>query len=246
MFTVTRSKYNPILSPERDHPWEAAAVFNGCPVISGTKKYLVYRAVSALDPLKRIPMSVIGRALLKGTTYGDRSVLVAPGEDFDQFGCEDPRVTKFKDTYYIFYTALGGYPFSTANIKIAVALSKDLKTIKEKHLVTPFNAKAMALFPEPIGGKMAALLTIGTDEPPSHICYAEFDTKEEIWSAESWNNWKSNLDAHKLHLRRQPDDQLELGAAPLKTDKGWLVIYSHIQKYGSPDPVFGVELFSLI
>jgi predicted GH43/DUF377 family glycosyl hydrolase len=241
MFTVNRSKYNPILSPVREHPWEAAAVFNGCPVMVGQKKYLVYRAQSDIDPLKRIPISVIGRALLKGVSYADRNVLVSPDKDFDQFGCEDPRVTKFKDTYYIFYTALGGYPFSSGNIRVAVALSKDLKTIKEKHLVTPFNAKAMALFPEPINGKMAALLTVGTDEPPSHICYAEFDAKEDIWSAEFWNNWKANLEAHKLHIRRQNDDQLELGAAPLKTDKGWLIVYSHIQKYGSSNPVFGVE-----
>ena len=241
MFTLNRSKNNPILTPVREHPWESAAVFNGCPAVVGKKKYLVYRAQSELDPLKRIPISVIGRAQLKGSTYVDRSVLVSPSQDFDHFGCEDPRVTKFKNTYYIFYTALGGYPFSAGNIRVAVALSKDLKTIKEKHLITPFNAKAMALFPEPINGKMAALLTVGTDEPPSHICYAEFDAKEDIWSAEYWNAWKSNLDAHKLHIRRQPDDQLELGAAPLKTDEGWLVIYSHIQKYGSSNPVFGVE-----
>jgi hypothetical protein len=31
MFTVTRSEYNPILSPNEDHPWEAAAAYNGCP-----------------------------------------------------------------------------------------------------------------------------------------------------------------------------------------------------------------------
>jgi len=119
------------------------------------------------------------------------------------------------------------------------------QTITEKHLVTPFNAKAMALFPEKINGKMAALLTINTDIKPSDICYVEFDKPEDLWSVEFWNNWYKNVDAHKLHIRRLPDDQVELGAPPIKTDKGWLIVYSHIQRYGRQDQVFGTEVLLL-
>ncbi len=147
--------------------------------------------------------------------------------------------------YYIFYTALSGIPFSADNIKVAVAVSSDLKTIDEKHIVTPFNAKGMCLFPEKVNGKMAAILTVNTDRKPSDICYAEFDRPEEIWSPEFWKKWWSNLDSHKLHVRRLPDDHLELGAPPLRTEKGWLVVYSHIQRYGRGDQVFGVEVLLL-
>ncbi len=249
MFTVNRSEHNPLLSPDKNHPWEAAATFNGCPVVHGGKTYLLYRAMSLPERLKEphIRTSVIARAVSNdgGEHFSDRRVLISPSEDFDRFGCEDPRVTKLGTTNYIFYTGLGGYPFWAENIRVCVALSKDLKSIDQKHLVTPFNAKAMALFPEKIsakgGAKMAALLTYHTDMPPAEICYAEFDNQEDIWSGDFWNKWKENIDAHKLHIRRLPSDHLELGAAPVKTKKGWLLIYSHIQKYGESNVVFGVE-----
>ena len=248
MFTLTRSEHNPILSPLKDHPWEAAAAFNGCPIIQGKKTVMVYRAMSEPQLLKEphIRMSVIGCASSDdGVHFEDRKVLISPDQDYDQAGCEDPRITAFDGTNYIFYTGLGGYPFNADNIKVAVALSKDLKTIDEKHLVTPFNAKAMALFPEKVNGKMCALLTVNTDRKPSDICYAEFDKPEDIWSKDYWDKWYKNLDAHKISMRRLPGDQVELGAPPLRTDEGWLVVYSHIQNYGQDRQVFGIEVVLL-
>lgn len=248
MFTLNRSEHNPILSPLKDHPWEAAAAFNGCPIVVGKKTVMMYRAMSEPQLLKEphIRMSVIARADSKdGINYDNRQVLVSPDADFDRYGCEDPRITKMGDTYYIFYTGLGGFPFGADNIKVAVALSKDLETITEKHLVTPFNAKAMALFPKKIGGKMAALVTVNTDRKPSDICYAEFDKPEDMWSPEFWKEWWNNLESHKIHIRRLPEDHLELGAPPVWTDKGWLVVYSHIQRYGHGDQAFGIEVVLL-
>ncbi|MEN9523944.1 MAG: hypothetical protein RL536_13 [Candidatus Parcubacteria bacterium] len=248
MFTLTRSPHNPILSPLREHPFEAAATFNGCPILQGRKTTLVYRAMSEPELMKEphIRTSVVARASSKdGIHYDDRHVLISPDCDFDQYGCEDPRVTKLGRTYYIFYTALSNYPFSADGIKVAVALSTDLKTITEKHLVTPFNAKAMALFPEKIGGKMVALLTINTDRKPSDICYAEFDKPEDMWSPDYWKKWQESVEDKKISFRRMPGDHIELGAAPIRTDHGWLVVYSHIQRYDKSDHVFGIEVVLL-
>ncbi len=248
MFTVTRSEHNPLISPMEHHPWEAMAAFNGCPIVSGRATHMLYRAMSEADPLKapHIPTSVIAHATSKdGIHYEDRHVLVHPDREFDLYGCEDPRVTKLGDTHYIFYTALGGFPFSADTIKVAVALSKDLEAIESKHLVTPFNAKAMAMFPEKVSGKIGTLLTINTDHGTSDICYAEFDEPEDMWSASYWEDWQKNVDSHKLSIRRLPDDHLELGAPPVKTDKGWLIVYAHMQRYGRPDHVFGFEALLL-
>ncbi len=66
--------------------------------------------------------------------------------EWEKYGCEDPRVTFFEGNYYIFYTGLSTFPFNAQGIKVAVAVTKDFKTIDERHLVTPFNAKAMTLF----------------------------------------------------------------------------------------------------
>src|ERR1019366_557312 len=104
MFTVTRSENNPILSPNESHPWEAAAAFNGCPITHNHKKYLIYRAMSEPQLLREphTRMSSIGRAIhTDGGHYNDRAVLVKADTDFDQFGCEDPRVTEIDDSYYI-------------------------------------------------------------------------------------------------------------------------------------------------
>jgi predicted GH43/DUF377 family glycosyl hydrolase len=248
MFTLTRSDYNPLISPVKEHPWEALATFNGCPVIKGKKTVMIYRAMSEPDLLREPhnSTSVIARGDSDdGFHFENRKVLISPDREFDYYGCEDPRVTKIGDTYYIFYTALGGYPFDANTIKVAVALSKDLETITEKHIVTPFNAKAMALFPEKINGKIAGLVTVNTDRKPSDICYVEFDKPEDIWSQSFWESWYETLDSHKLHVRRLQDDHIELGAPPVKTDKGWIIVYSHIQRYGKSDQVFGTEVLLL-
>ena len=244
MFTLNRLEHNPILSPIKEHPWEASAAFNGCPIVKGNKINIVYRAMSEPDHLKEphISTSVIGIAdSTDGVNFENRRVLFGPTEEFDKFGCEDPRVTKIDDTYYIMYTALSNYPFYADDIKVAVALSDDLETIKEKHLVTPFNAKAMAMFPEKINGKIAGLVTINTDRWPADICYIEFDKPEDLWNENYWKDWMSDVEKHKINLRRKDGEQPEMGTPPLRTDKGWLVIYSHIQDYNTADPIFGVE-----
>ncbi len=244
MFTLNRLEHNPILSPIQEHPWEAHSSFNGCPIVSGEKTHIVYRAMSEPDHLMEphISTSVIGIAeSIDGINFENRRQFFGPSEDYDKYGCEDPRITKIDGVYYTFYTALGGYPFSADNIKVAVALSDDLNTVKEKHLVTPFNAKAMALFSEKINGKIAGLVTINTDKWPADICYVEFDKPEDLWNDQKWHDWLKEGDQHKINLRRKDSDQVEMGTPPLKTEKGWLVIYSHIQDYSTQNPIFGVE-----
>jgi len=245
MFTVKRSEHNPILSPKREHPWEAYAAFNWSPVKVGKETVVVYRAVSERELLEepKIHRSVIGRATLQGSSHvTDRMPFITPEADFEKYGCEDPRVTKIDDTYYTFYTALSEYPFSANGIRVAVALSKDMKTVTERHLVTPFNAKAMALFPDKINGKYAAILTFHTDLPGTNIALALFNKIEDIWSESYWKEWYEHRGEHVIDLHRGGDDQVEVGAAPIKTEEGWLLVYSHANNYfSSPDHKFGIE-----
>ncbi len=248
MFAVKRIEENPLLSPHPDHPWEAAAAFNWCPAEKGETLHFLYRAMSEPELLDEthLQLSVIGHTSTKdGVHFEDRRPFVVPEYEWEKYGCEDPRVTKFGGTYYIFYTALSSYPFRADSIKIALAKTKDLKKITEKHLVTPFNAKAMALFPEKVNGKFGALLTVDTDNPPAHICYAEFDKEEEMWSPEFWSKWRENMESHRLEVRRAPADQVELGSPPIAVPEGWLVIYSHIKNYFNGRPIFGVEALLL-
>jgi len=249
MFTVKRSPHNPIISPRRDHPWEAVATFNWSPIKDGKTTHVLYRAMSERELLEepKIHHSIIVHASTKnGSDFTDRTPFIFPEHEFEKYGCEDPRVTKINGKYYIFYTALSVYPFQAEGIKVAVAISDDLKTVKEKHLVTPFNAKAFVLFPEKINGKYVAFLTIHTDLSDTNVAMATFEKIEDIWSEEYWKEWYEKRDKHIINLHRSNDDQVEIGAVPVKTSKGWLLIYSHATSYFSKqEHNFGIEALLL-
>jgi predicted GH43/DUF377 family glycosyl hydrolase len=244
MLIINRSSENPILVGESHASWEAEGAFNGCPVKNKEGYHLLYRAQSSpiLHSGVVLEISSIGHALsADGIHFKKHKRLIAPEFNWEQFGCEDPRVVKLNNKYYIFYTALSSYPFGPEGISVGMAISKDLKKIDAKHHITPFNAKAMSLFAAKIKGKMAALLTANTDRPPSKIALAIFDKEEDLWSEDYWNDWYNSLDEHAIPLQRNPEDHIELGAPPIKTEKGWLLIYSYIKDYLKEKKVFGVE-----
>lgn len=246
MYVVKRSHHNPILAPYRDHYWEAFATFNMSVVKKGKTFYGVYRAISAEDRLLTPQqISIIGIGKSENTVHFQECVpFITPEEEWEKYGCEDPRITYFEGNYYTFYTALSKYPFEASGIKVAVAISKDLKKIDERHLVTPFNAKAMTLFPERINGKITVIVTVNTDMPPSKIVIAQVDKIEDLWNPKFWEKWYANLDEHAIDLKRVSSDHTEIGAPPIKTKHGWLLLYSHIQNYfpgGNGDRIFGVE-----
>lgn len=244
MFKFKKHLKNPFLVPNKENSWEADAAFNPCVIKRNDKYHLVYRALSneCMHHDQNMRVSTVGySSSLNGVDFGKHSQLIKPEHDWEKYGCEDPRVTFFNEKYYIFYTALSKYPFCAQGIKVGVAITKDFKNIEEKHPVTTFNSKAMALFPEKINGKIAAILTANTDLPPSKICIAFFDEIEQIWSEQYWEHWYSELDLHVLALLRSAEDHLEVGAPPIKTEKGWLLVYSYIQNYFSDDKIFGIE-----
>ncbi len=243
---IKRYKDNPILTPIRSRTWEAEAVFNGCPIEKDEKTFFLYRAVSLprYNSMvgSRISTSNIGVATSDdGLNFSDRKRFIVPYHDWEKFGCEDPRVTELDGKYYIFYTAISAWPPNSEGIKVGVAISNDLQTVEQKHLVTPFNAKAMSLFPERINGKIWAILTVNTDKPPARICLASFDNIEEVWSEDYWNEWYRNFEDHSIPIQRSPDDHIEVGATPIKTERGWLFFYSYIRNYYSNNKFFGLE-----
>ncbi len=228
MINVKRFEGNPIFTPNKVNPWESRAAFNGSVIKNGLDYFLLYRAMNESGT------SIVGIARGKDKfSFADRKKIIVPDTDWDEYGCEDPRVTFMDGKYYIFYTALSTHPPTSAGIKVGLATSSDLKKINEKHLVTPFNAKAFALFPEKIDGKFAAILTANTDIPPAKIAIAFFDKESDIWSQKFWDNWYKNLDKHTIPLLWSYADQVEVGAVPVKTPYGWILIFSYFKNYFS-------------
>lgn len=251
MYVAKKSIHNPILVPNKDHYWESFATFNMCPIKKDKTTYGFYRAISSVDKIaKQKQFSVVGLGKSKdGLNFEERKQFITPDEEWDSCGCEDPRVTFFEGKYYIFYTALSRYPFTAEGIKVAVAVSSNLNEVEERHLITPFNAKAMTLFPERINGKIVVIFSAHTDNPPAQICMAEFDRIEDLWDEEYWEEWIKNIDNHAINFKRNKYDHLEIGAPPIKTKDGWLLVYSHIQNYfhhpENLDRIFGIEALLL-
>ena len=239
MFVVRRDTHNPLLAPQRERPWEAVATFNPSAVATEEGVRLYYRAMGNSEALQtpHAGLSSVGTAFSEdGVHFHSRRQILAPAEEWDRFGCEDPRVTLFEGRWYCFYTALGGYPFGPDNIKVAVAIGDGPESFDERHLVTPFNAKAAALFPERVGGEVVLLLTAHTDWTAEHprptIALARAREVADFFDPGYWHAWHERLVERALpELRRSDGDHVEAGAAPVLTEKGWLLIYSNIQDY---------------
>jgi len=247
---IRRSRENPILTPVRENSWEACATFNPSVIKRDNKYYMLYRAMSSSDLLKRqgSSFSSIGIAVsVDGVHFAKRRCLIRPEMEWEKFGCEDPRVTYIDGKYYIFYTAISTLPPRPEGIRVGVAVSSDLERIDGKYLVTPFNAKAMALFPKRINGKLTAILTVHTDMPPAYICIAHLGDDPSVWYTEM-EKWYQEFKEWSLRPdpRRSPNDHIEVGAPPIEIEEGWLLIYSYIQNYFSgPERIFGVEALIL-
>jgi predicted GH43/DUF377 family glycosyl hydrolase len=250
MLVIRRHHENPILTPRREHPWEALATFHPSVIKTDTGFMMYYRAVAKPDALQSqtAGTSTIGIAFSEdGSHFHSRRQVITPKEPWEMYGCEDPRATLFEGKWYVFYTALGGFPYGPDNIKVGVAVGEDPDNLSEHYLVTPFNAKAATLFPERINGEAVLLLTAHTDFTESHprptIGIARAKNIEDFFKKEYWDDWHTRLKEHALpDVRRADDDHIEVGATPIKTDKGWLLIYSYIQHYyDEKQRVFGIE-----
>lgn len=251
MFVIRREPHNPLLSPRREHPWEAVATYNPSAVRTEEGVRIFYRALGNPDALQT-PMaglSTIGTAFAEdGIHFHSRQQVIVPEEPWDIFGCEDPRVTFFEGRWYCFYTALGGWPFGPDNIKVAVAIGDSPTHFTERHLITPFNAKAATLFPERVEGDIVMMLTAHTDYTSEHprptIALARAKHMEDFFDPTYWQNWHDHLQEHALpELRRSDSDHIEVGASPLLTELGWLMVYCYVQNYyDEHNRIFAIEM----
>lgn len=135
-----------------------------------------------------------------------------PVTPHEEFGVEDPRITKIHETYYITYVAVSRHGVSTA-----LASTKDFKTFQRHGIIFHPENKDVLLFPEKIGGLYYAL---HRPNPASPF------TKPEMWIATSpdlkhWGDHESFLggvDAWDI-------GRIGGGTPPIRTARGWLEIY---------------------
>jgi predicted GH43/DUF377 family glycosyl hydrolase len=121
--------------------------------------------------------------------------------------------------YYVTYTA-----FSRRGPRIALASTKDFLRFEKYGLVGPErHDKDCVLFPEQINGRIVMLHRLG-----STVQIAYFDSMDAVRNSNRfWSEYVTHYRDFEIMRPQFSWDEWKIGAgpAPIKTDRGWLVIY---------------------
>jgi len=154
----------------------------------------------------------------------DYPVLYGSGK-LETFGIEDCRVSKLDDTYYLTYTAV-----SENGVAVGMRTTTDWKSFNHNGVIIPPHNKDCAIFEERINGKYYAF-----HRPSSVEIGGNY-----IWLASSPDgiHWGDHKCIVKTRENKWDNARVGSGAAPVRTDKGWLAIYhgantAHVYSLGA-------------
>ena len=226
---LTRFEGNPIIVPRKKKSWELKGTFNPGTIVENGTIHILYRAVGE----NRVSRLAYARSS-NGTEIHDRSEkpVVAPSAGWEEFGCEDPRITRLDGRYYVTYTA-----YSRRGPRIALASTIDFENFEKDGLIGPDrDDKDCVIFPERIAGKIAILHRL-----ESKIQIAYFDSISHLQkSRDFWKSYVEHLDDYEVIRSKFPWEQRKVGVGPppIRTDRGWLVVYhgvsiDHIYRAGA-------------
>jgi len=130
----------------------------------------------------------------------------------EEYGIEDPRITRIGDNFYITYVAVSRHGAATA-----LASTTDFKTFVRHGIIFYPENKDVVLFPRKIDGEFYAL-----HRPNAATAFS----KPEMWIAGSpdlllWGNHQPLLGgSDEWDIGR-----IGAGTPPIRTEEGWLEIY---------------------
>ena len=228
--------------------WESGAVFNPTAIEEDGITHLIYRAVRSPN------YSSLGHAEIEdGLVCRHDKPFMAPTEEYEREGVEDPRITKINGTFYLFYTAWDG-----KSARIAYAAGRSIDNLKKQGIIGPNIPVARAiglvnseryknewrrqlvkfgmdsflwdkdavLFPEKISGKYAMLHRLEPD-----IQLVLFDSFEDLQNKNFWEDYLRNIGEHIfMHPQYEwESEKIGAGATPIKTNHGWLLLYHGVE-----------------
>ncbi len=211
LYNFRKYSKNPIILPYGTGPM-AKAVFNPTAVVKDGKIYLLYReedwtGVKRWNGTSRIGLGESSDGI---HFHLNSTPVITPTLPYEKLGgCEDPRITKIKGTYYLTYTAYNG---STA--QLCEAISTDLIHWK----------KIGPLFPNAGWSKSGAILNEKING--NYVMYFG-DSSIYIAYSKDLIHWKASPYPVLTPRPGMFDSVLvEPGPAPIMTDKGILLIYN--------------------
>ena len=228
MIKLERFEGNPIIEPISENPWEAKAVFNAGAVYEDGKFHILYRAMGNDDT------SVFGYASSKDGLHIDERLaepIYVPREEFEKkanpgnSGCEDPRITKIGDRFYVLYTAFDAKTptrVAMTSIKVDDFLNKEWNWEKPALISPPgIDDKNACILPEKINGKYAIFHRI-------HPCIWIDFVDSLVFRGDRWikgSTW--------FKIRTDLWDSRKIGIAgpPIKSKDGWVLIYHGLSEH---------------
>ena len=239
-FLLNKLKDNPIIKPIVEHFWESRATFNPGALYEAGRVHMIYRAIGDQD------VSVLGYASSgDGINFDERLDAPAyePTEPFELSGnklssvayspfasgggsyggAEDPRLTKIGDTVYMTYVAYDGW--SPPRVALTSILLKDFLSHqwnwKKPVLISrpgQVNKNACVL-PEKINGKYVVFHRIFPNILVDYVDDLNFDGE---------TRWLVGHDKIGPRPKFWDSRKVGVGAPPIKTDDGWLLIYQAV------------------
>jgi len=241
-FNLSRHDSNPAIEPSRHLDWEMNGTFNPAAIADeGGIVHLIYRAIGG-DGVSRLgyAYSPNGKAFTRTgypvfnpegsanevnpTEFGnhmkqfDPTVFTSGGS---WSGCEDPRLVKIGDKVYMTYVAFEGW--DSVRIALTSIKMKDLRQGKwnwrRPRLISKKGEvnKNWLIFPEKINGKYAILHSI---VPKPAVEYVDsLDLMNKPISSPRPGGPQPGRKAFWDNKVRGA------GPPPIKTDKGWLLLY---------------------
>ncbi len=151
------------------------------------------------------------------------------------FHIYDPRITKIDSTFYVMFAM-----DTESGCKLGLAESSDMKEFIFKGIVSEEENRNGVLFPELINGKYLRL------DRPNKTDVGDVRSGSAIWLSESEDllSWKPVGEVAEGNLHYW-DELIGAGPPPVKTDKGWLLVYHGIALHYQPIYQAGVMLLDL-
>lgn len=133
--------------------------------------------------------------------------------DHESFGIEDCRVASLADGRYVLtYSAVSANGYGPG-----MRITRDWRTFEHYGMVISPSNKDCAVFEEQVGGEYICL-----HRPSGVIVGGHY-----MWLARSpdLRHWGQNICIARTRPGMWDSARIGAGAAPIKTDRGWLVIY---------------------
>ncbi|TWU44599.1 Beta-1,4-mannooligosaccharide phosphorylase [Rubripirellula tenax] len=137
---------------------------------------------------------------------------VLPEEAWEEYGIEDPRITKIDSTYWITYVAV-----SRSGAATALLSSEDMVTFQRHGIIFASENKDVVLFPQRVANNY---LSLHRPNPSSHF------SPPQIWLARSPDliHWGQHQPILK-GIHHWEGDRVGGGTPPILIDEGWLTLY---------------------